>query len=94
LRVPPDPGNIADATGIASEITVSLTHRQREVVTLLCEGLNTKQIARRLGVVPAVVSNHLLAVRRANGLKNVAQIGMAAERAGIVRLDENGAPIR
>lgn len=62
---------------------VSLTRRQLEVVTLLCEGLNTKQIARRLGVVPAVVSNHLLAVRKANGLKNVAQIGMAAERAGI-----------
>jgi two-component system, NarL family, response regulator DegU len=89
LRHPRDPGNIAGAISIASETSpVSLTHRQREVVTLLCEGLNTKQIARRLGVVPAVVSNHLLAVRRANGLKNTAQIGMAAERAGIVRLDE------
>lgn len=66
--------------------TVSLTRRQLEVVTLLCEGLNTKQIARRLGVVPAVVSNHLLAVRKANGLKNVAQIGMAAERAGIAQI--------
>jgi DNA-binding CsgD family transcriptional regulator len=65
---------------------VSLTHRQREIVTLLCEGLNTKQIARRLGVVPAVVSNHLLAVRKANGLKNTAQIGMAAERSGVARL--------
>ena len=64
---------------------MSLTRRQLEVVTLLCEGLNTKQIARRLGVVPAVVSNHLLAVRRANGLKNVAQIGMAAERAGLLK---------
>jgi DNA-binding CsgD family transcriptional regulator len=65
---------------------VSLTHRQREIVTLLCEGLTTKQIARRLGVVPPVVSNHLLAVRKANGLKNIAQIGIAAERAGIARL--------
>jgi DNA-binding NarL/FixJ family response regulator len=65
---------------------VSLTNRQREVVTLLCEGLNTKQIAHRLGVVPAVVSNHLLAVRRANGLRNIAQIGMAAQQAGIARL--------
>jgi DNA-binding NarL/FixJ family response regulator len=67
---------------------VSLTNRQREVIALLCEGLNTKQIARRLGVVPAVISNHLLAVRRANGLKNTAQIGMAAERAGIATLNE------
>ena len=65
---------------------MSLTNRQREIVTLLCEGLNTKQIARRLGVVPAVVSNHLLAVRKANGLKNVAQIGMAAQRAGVAKL--------
>jgi DNA-binding CsgD family transcriptional regulator len=55
------------------------------VVTLLCEGLNTKQIARQLGIAPPVVSNHLLAVRKANGLKNVAQIGIAAERAGLLR---------
>lgn len=62
---------------------MSLTPRQRQVVELLCSGLNTKQIARRLGIVPPVVSNHLLAVRQQNGLKNVAQIGMAAERAGL-----------
>jgi len=34
------------------------------------------------------VSNHLLAVRRANGLKNIAQIGMAAERSGIATLTD------
>lgn len=60
---------------------MSLIPRQREIVQLLCdEGLNTKHIARRLGIVPPVVSNHLLAVRLANGLRNVAQIGMAWER--------------
>ena len=64
---------------------MSLTNRQREVVALLCDGLNTKQIARRLGIAPSVVSNHLLAVRKANGLKNIAQIGIAAERAGLTR---------
>ena len=68
---------------------MSLTHRQREVVTLLCEGLNTKQIAGRLGIAPTVVSNHLLAVRKANGLKNTAQIGMAAQRSGLVDLDRH-----
>ena len=57
---------------------MSLTHRQREVVQLLCQGLNTKQIARTLGIVPAVVSNHLAAIRKANGLKNSAQIGIRA----------------
>ena len=57
---------------------MSLTNRQREVVQLLCQGMNTKQIARRLGIVPAVVSNHLAAIRRANGLTNSAQIGMRA----------------
>lgn len=62
---------------------MSLTPRQRQIVELLCAGLNTKQIARKLGIVPPVVSNHLLALRQANGLKNVAQIGIAAERAGI-----------
>ena len=60
---------------------MSLTPRQRQIVTMLCdEGLNTKQIARRLGIVPPVVSNHLLAVRHQNGLRNVAQIGMAWQK--------------
>jgi DNA-binding NarL/FixJ family response regulator len=65
---------------------MSLTHRQREVVQLLCQGLNTKQIARQLGVVPAVISNHLAAVRKANGLKNSAQIGMRAVLDGDVEV--------
>jgi DNA-binding CsgD family transcriptional regulator len=62
---------------------MSLTGRQREVVIRLCRGLTTKQIARELGVVPPVVSNHLRSIRLANGLKNVAQIGICAERAGL-----------
>jgi DNA-binding CsgD family transcriptional regulator len=66
---------------------MSLTHRQREVVELLCRGLNTKQIACRLGIVPAVVSNHLAAIRKANGLHNSAQIGIRAVLDGDIALD-------
>ena len=66
---------------------MSLTNRQREVVQLLCQGINTKQIARRLGVVPAVVSNHLAAIRKANGLTNSAQIGMRALFDGDIAVD-------
>jgi DNA-binding CsgD family transcriptional regulator len=62
---------------------LSLTPRQREVVKLLCSGLQTKQIARQLGITPAVVSNHLLAVRQQNGLRNIAQLGMAVERENV-----------
>ncbi len=69
---------------------MSLTHRQREVVQLLCQGMNTKQIARQLGIVPAVVSNHLAAVRKANGLKNIAQIGMRAVLDGDIERDQPG----
>lgn len=69
---------------------MSLTKRQREVVELLCAGMSTKQIARKLGVVPPVVSNHLLAIRRANGLKNIAQIGMAAVQSGIIPAKPSG----
>ena len=65
---------------------MSLTNRQREVVQLLCQGFNTKQIARQLGVVPAVISNHLAAVRRANGLKNSAQIGIRAVLDGDIEI--------
>ena len=39
-----------------------LTTRQREVFTLVGEGLPTKSIARRLGIAPATVKVHLSAI--------------------------------
>ena len=37
---------------------VSLTDKQMEVLTLMCEGLGRKQVAERLGIKHATVDNH------------------------------------
>jgi two-component system, NarL family, nitrate/nitrite response regulator NarL len=46
-------GETSDANGD------SLTRRQREIATLIAEGLSNKQIARRLSIENATVKNHV-----------------------------------
>ncbi len=41
---------------------VSLTPRQREVLGLLAEGVPAKVIAKRLGIAPVTVRNHIQAI--------------------------------
>jgi two-component system, NarL family, nitrate/nitrite response regulator NarL len=40
----------------------SLTHREREIVELVCEGLKNRQIADRLFISEATVRNHLTSI--------------------------------
>ena len=42
----------------AKQLT-ALTERQREVATLICQGLSNKQIAKELGVTEGTVKIHL-----------------------------------
>lgn len=54
-----------------------LTRREREVVALLAEGATHRQIARKLGLAPATVRNHIANVHERLGVHN---------RAALVRL--------
>lgn len=56
-RAPP-PGASGETGGRLS----SLTAREREIVSLIGEGLKNDEIARRLGITPKTVKNHLTAL--------------------------------
>jgi DNA-binding NarL/FixJ family response regulator len=60
-----------------------LTERQREILTLLLEGLPNKLIARRLGISEKTVKTHLTSVFRQIGVTDRVQAVLWAEREGL-----------
>jgi DNA-binding NarL/FixJ family response regulator len=61
-----------------------LTSRQREVLHLLAEGLQVKEIAVRLKVSPRTVEFHKYRIMNELGLRTAAELGRYALRHGIV----------
>jgi DNA-binding CsgD family transcriptional regulator len=55
-------------TGANQRVASLLTPREREVVGLLADGLEYKQIADRLKISPNTVNNHLAHVREKLGV--------------------------
>jgi two-component system, NarL family, response regulator NreC len=63
----------------------NLTGREREVLQLIAEGRNTRQIARILGIAAATVAAHRTAAMTKLDLHNTAEIVRYAVRTGVVR---------
>ena len=63
----------------------ALTARQREVLELLCEGLQNKQIARRLNIAGATVKIHVANVLRALNVSSRLQAAVVAMSLGLIR---------
>jgi DNA-binding NarL/FixJ family response regulator len=61
-RVLAAPRPAAPARGAASDALGALTAREREIVTLVAEGLRNEEVGRRLGITEKTVRNHLTAV--------------------------------
>lgn len=61
----------------------ALTEREREVLSLVAEGLPNKQIARRLEITEKTVKAHLTSVFRAIGVNDRMQAGLWARRHGL-----------
>ena len=58
----------------AADVTiplVGLPQRQRQVLSLLCEGLTIKQIAGRLGLHPRTVGLHIRGLKERFGAENM-----------------------
>jgi len=64
-----------------------LTPRERDVVQLLAEGCNTREVARRIGVSTKTVDNHRSRIMRKLGLNSVAALTKYAIREGLASLD-------
>jgi DNA-binding NarL/FixJ family response regulator len=62
----------------------NLTSRQREVLQLLAEGLQVKEIAVKLNVSPRTVEFHKYRIMDELGLRTAAEIARYAARHGIV----------
>jgi PAS domain S-box-containing protein len=61
-----------------------LTPRQQEVLRLLAEGLETQEIARRLGVAEETARNHIRALLRATGAHSRLEAVLMGQRLGAV----------
>jgi DNA-binding NarL/FixJ family response regulator len=63
--------------------TAGLTQREREVLTLLCEGLSTGEMAARLGVSGSTVQAHIKSVFAKLGVHSQVEAVRVAWRSGI-----------
>jgi DNA-binding CsgD family transcriptional regulator len=71
----PDPSTApANTSSPTVEPTVNLTHREREVATLVARGLTNRQISTNLGISERTAGNHVARVLRKLGLRSRAQI--------------------
>lgn len=59
-----------------------LTHREREIVLAVAQGLSFKQVARKIGVAPSTVANHLYRVYRKLGVYSRAELAALVYPAG------------
>ncbi|MGF6289642.1 response regulator transcription factor [Paraburkholderia youngii] len=60
-----------------------LTEREREVAHCVASGLTHKEVARRMGIAPATVRNHLQAIHRRVGARNNAELATLLQRAEV-----------
>jgi DNA-binding CsgD family transcriptional regulator len=61
-----------------------LTPRQREVLRLLSEGLETQDIARRLGIADETARNHIRALLRVTGAHSRLEAVLMGIRLGLI----------
>lgn len=72
--------------------TVRLTPREREVLSLLCEGLSNKAIGRRLDIAVATVKVHVGNILRALDVSTRLEAVLLARCWDLVQEPEHGAP--
>jgi DNA-binding NarL/FixJ family response regulator len=64
-----------------------LTPRQREILTLIAEGLNTKDIGRRLNISGKTVESHRAQLMERLNIHDVASLVRFAIKVGLIRVE-------
>jgi DNA-binding NarL/FixJ family response regulator len=75
------PGGGAEAAALAAE---ELTDREREVLRLLAEGLDNREIADALFLSPTTVKRHVSSIVTKLGVSNRVQAAIWAVRSGLI----------
>lgn len=82
---------LCDLTGVeVSSMRHGLTARHLEILQLIAEGKTTDDAGTILGIAPKTVNNHLSAVYRRLGARNLTQAVLLAARAGLVDVGRFG----
>jgi DNA-binding NarL/FixJ family response regulator len=71
---------------VPEDAAEELTAREREVLTLMAEGLANKQIAARLGISEHTVKFHVAAILAKLGAASRTEAGYVAARRGLIAL--------
>lgn len=74
---------VASTASIKPTPGMELTQRQRDTLTLLCEGLSNKEIGLRLGLSENTIKMHISAIFNALGVDNRTQAVLLARRYGL-----------
>lgn len=76
------------ATEIPSEVAKisSLTGRENQIISRICEGMRNKQIASKLFISEATVAHHLTSIYRKLGLADRTELLLYAQQNGISKL--------
>lgn len=65
-----------------------LSSREREILELLANGLNNREIAATLYISPHTVKNHVSSIYRKLGADDRTLVAVTALRLGVVRLKD------
>jgi DNA-binding CsgD family transcriptional regulator len=76
----------AEQTSAARPPKVELSERETEIVHLLCEGLSSKEIARRLHISTKTLENHRYNIYRKCEVDGVAGLMRHAIQQGLVSI--------
>ena len=67
------------------ELSIRITERETQVLTLLSDGLTVKEVAAELYISHHTVVSHKKSLYEKLGVNNCFQLGMIAERMGLLR---------
>lgn len=79
--------------GKAVDTSGGLSERERQVLTLIVDGLSNQEIGERLGVSPRTVQGHVASAMRKTTTRTRTQLAVHALRAGLVPLHPPSGPL-